>query len=292
MLNRNRPLGGKVAVVTGATRGVGKGVALALGEAGALVYATGRTLEAGAPNWPGSLRETADEIAQRGGRCIPIVCDHGDDASVQRVFERVHDEQNAVIGILVNHVFAAPSHMPVNVPFWELEDGLWEDLLRVGLRSHYIASRCAAPKMVARRKGLIVNTSSGGAVRYTFNVPFGVQKAGVDKMAKDMAHDLKPFNVAAVVIWPGFFKSEKFLAQPDRVPAPLAKRIMERGVVLVRGAGCGELGGRSSDLGEERATASGCRTGTRVLVHGHRWQDARGALAGLIIERGVMHGSG
>jgi len=87
----------------------------------------------------------------------------------------------------------------------------------VGQRSHYIASR----------KGLIVNTSSGGAVRYTFGVPFGVQKAGVDKMAKDMAHDLKPFNVAAVVIWPGFVNSEKFLAQADRVPAPLAKRIME-----------------------------------------------------------------
>ncbi len=69
--------------------------------------------------------------------------------------------------------------MPVNVPFWEFEDGLWEDLLRAGLRSHYIASRCAAPKMVARRKGLIVNTSSGGTLRYAFNVPFGVQKAGV-----------------------------------------------------------------------------------------------------------------
>jgi dehydrogenase/reductase SDR family protein 1 len=229
MLNRNRPLEGQVAVVTGATRGVGKGIALALGEAGALVYATGRTLEAGASNWPGSLQETAGEIAKRGGRCIPIVCDHGDDASVKRVFERVHDEQNAAIDILVNNVFAAPSHMPVNVPFWELEDGLWEDLLRVGLRSHYIASRCAAPRMVARRKGLIVNTSSGGAVRYTFNVPFDVQKAGIDKMAKDMAHDLKPFSVAAVVIWPGFIKSEKFLAQPDRVPPPLAKRIMESG---------------------------------------------------------------
>ena len=128
--------------------------------------------------------------------------------------------------------------MPVHVPFWELEDGLWEDRLHVGLRSHYIASRCAAPRMGARRKGLIVNTSSGGAVRYTFNVPFGVQKAGVDKMAKDMAHDLKPFNVAAVVIWPGFIKSEKLLAQPDRVPAPLAKRIMESGE-------CSEFAGRA-----------------------------------------------
>jgi dehydrogenase/reductase SDR family protein 1 len=229
MPSHHKPLEGKVAVVTGATRGVGKGVALALGESGARVYVTGRTLGPGASNWPGSLQETVDEVERRGGTCIPVVCDHSDDESVKRVFERVHDEQNGRIDVLVNNVFAAPAQMPVNVPFWELDDDIWETLLRVGLRSHYIASRCAAPGMVARRQGLIVNTSSGGAVRYTFNVPFGVQKAGVDKMAKDMAHDLKPFNVASVVIWPGFIKSEKFLAQPERMPAALAKRIMESG---------------------------------------------------------------
>jgi len=229
MQSNERPLQGKVAVVTGGTRGVGKGVALALGEAGALVYVTGRTMDRGGSQWPGSLRETADEIAARGGQCMPIVCDHADDDSVRRVFDRVHEEQDGRIDVLVNNVFAAPAQMPVNVPFWKLDDGLWETLLRVGLRSHYVASRCAAPNMVERKQGLIVNTSSGGAVRYTFNVPFGVQKAGVDKMAKDMAHDLRPFNVASVVIWPGFIKSEKFLAQPDRMPAALAKRIMEHG---------------------------------------------------------------
>lgn len=229
MQNNQKPLAGKVAVVTGGTRGVGKGVALALGEAGARVYVTGRTLERGGSQWPGSLRETVDDIAARGGECIPIVCDHADDESVQRVFEQVHAKENGRIDVLVNNVFAAPPQMPVNVPFWKLEGGLWETLLRVGLRSHYIASRCAAPKMVERGQGLIVNTSSGGAVRYTFNVPFGVQKAGVDKLAKDMAHDLRPFNVASVVIWPGFIKSEKFLAQPDRMPPALARRIMEHG---------------------------------------------------------------
>src|SRR5690349_983635 len=100
MQSQHKPLEGKVAVVTGATRGVGKGVALALGEAGALVYATGRTLESGASNWPGSLQETTDEIARRGGRCIPVVCDHADDGSVERVFERVHDEQGGRIDVL------------------------------------------------------------------------------------------------------------------------------------------------------------------------------------------------
>lgn len=226
---QKKPLEGRIAVVTGGTRGVGKGVALALGDAGALVYVTGRTLDAGGSNWPGSLRETAAEIEQRGGRCIPLVCDHANDDSVKQVFARVHEEQEGRIDILVNNVFAAPAQMPVNVPFWQLDDDIWETLLRVGLRSHYIASRCVAPGMVARQQGLIVNTSSGGAVRYTFNVPFGVQKAGVDKMARDMAHDLRPFGVAAAVIWPGFIKSEKFLAQPDRMPPALAKRIMEHG---------------------------------------------------------------
>lgn len=229
MQAQEKPLQGRIAVVTGGTRGVGKGVALALGEAGATVYVTGRTLSPGHSNWPGSLSETVDEIAKRGGIAIPIVCDHADDGSVKQVFERVHDEQSGRIDVLVNNVFAAPAQMPVNVPFWKLDDEIWETLLRVGLRSHYIASRCAAPRMVDRGQGLIVNTSSGGAVRYTFNVPFGVQKAGVDKMAKDMAHDLRPYNVASVVIWPGFIKSEKFLAQPDRVPPALAKRIMEHG---------------------------------------------------------------
>lgn len=225
----SRSLKGTVAVVTGGSRGVGKGVALALGEAGATVYVTGRTLVGGRAPWPGSLEETADEIERRGGHGIALVCDHADDDSVEQAIHRVLEEQDGGIDILVNNVFAAPAQMPVNKPFWELDEDLWEMLMRVGLRSHYIASRLVAPHMVARRRGLIVNTSSGGAVRYTFNVPFGVQKAGVNKLALDMAHDLRPYNVASVVIWPGFIKSEKFLAQPDRVPEALARRIMEHG---------------------------------------------------------------
>jgi len=227
-MDQQKPLAGKIAVVTGGTRGVGKGMALGLGEAGATVYVTGRTLRQGGSMWPGSLEETAAEVTRLGGVGIPVACDHADDDSVAALFRRVADEAGQ-LDILVNNVFAAPDRMPTNVPFWELPSDLWEMLMRVGLRSHYIASRHAAPLMVARKQGLIVNTSSGGAVRYTFNVPFGVQKAGVDKMARDMAQDLRPHNVAAVVIWPGFIKSEKVLAQPDRLPPALTKRILEQG---------------------------------------------------------------
>lgn len=99
--------------------------------------------------------------------------------------------------------------MPVNVPFWQVPASLWDTMHRVGLRSHFIASQFAVPLMLPWKRGLIVNTSSGGGVRYTFNVPFGVQKSGVDRMARDMAHELKAFGIAAVSIWPGYIKSEK-----------------------------------------------------------------------------------
>lgn len=228
MTEGERPLAGRVAVVTGASRGVGKGVALGLGEAGATVYVTGRTLQEGTSKWPGSLAETAAEVTRLGGKGIAVRCDHAVDAEVETLFRRVQQEQGR-LDVLVNNVFAAPDRMPTDVPFWEVPLSLWDTLHAVGLRSHYVASRCAARVMTAERRGLIVNTSSGGAVRYTFNVAFGVQKAGVDRMAKDMAHELRPYGVAAVSLWPGFIKSEKLLAQPDRLPPALVKHVLKHG---------------------------------------------------------------
>ena len=224
----NRRLKDCVALVTGGSRGVGKGVALGLAEAGATVVVTARTRSIGASEWPGSLDETITAIHQAGGKGVGIVCDHADDDSVKEVFTRIEREFGR-LGLLVNNVFAAPNAMPINMPFWQIPVSLWDAMHGVGLRSHFVASQLAVPLMLPRKKGLIVNTSSGGAIRYTFNVPFGVQKSGVDRMARDMAHELKSYGICAVSIWPGYIKSEKLATQPDRVPAALATLIKESG---------------------------------------------------------------
>jgi dehydrogenase/reductase SDR family protein 1 len=221
-------LEGCIALVTGGSRGVGKGVAIGLAEAGATVIVTARTQTSGTSEWPGSLDETISAIDNAGGKGIGLSCDHSDDNSVRAVFEHIQRDHGR-LDVLVNNVFAAPNVMPVNVPFWKTSITLWDTLHRVGLRSHYVASQLAVPLMLPQSRGLIVNTSSGGGIRYTFNVPFGVQKSGVDRMARDMAHELKPYGIAAVSIWPGYIKSEKLAAQPDRVPPALAKLIAERG---------------------------------------------------------------
>jgi len=218
-----------VALVTGGSRGVGKGVAIGLAEAGATVIVTARTRNSSSgAEWPGSLDETISAIHDSGGKGVGLLCDHANDGSVREAYDMIRRDYGR-LDVLVNNVFAAPNVMPVNVPFWQLPTSLWDTLHHVGLRSHFVASQFAVPLMLPQRRGLIVNTSSGGGVRYTFNVPFGVQKSGVDRMARDMAHELKPFGISAVSIWPGYIKSEKLSAQPDRVPAALARLIAERG---------------------------------------------------------------
>src|ERR1700739_1464367 len=217
-----------IALVTGGSRGVGKGVAIGLAEGGATVIVTARTRSSGGSEWPGSLDETVAAIDKAGGKGVGLLCDHSSDDSVKDIFDLIRRD-NGRLDVLVNNVFAAPNVMPVNVPFWQVPTSLWDTLHSVGLRSHFVASQFAVPLMLPQKRGLIVNTSSGGGVRYTFNVPFGVQKSGVDRMARDMAHELKPYDIAAVSIWPGYIKSEKLAAQPDRVPPALAKLIAERG---------------------------------------------------------------
>ena len=233
-----KQLDGKVAVVTGASRGIGKGIALELGVAGATVYVTGRTVdEAGSP-LPGTVGATAEEVTQLGGHGIAVPCDHGEDEQIEALFARVREEQGR-IDILVNNVFTAPGQSIFGGSFWDHPASLWDDLFHVGCRAHYIASHAVAPMMVERKEGLIINISSFAGAAYVFNVVYGVGKAAVDRMAKDMAVELAPHQVTCVSFWPGVVRTERMeeMVKTDAVPFTIDKaetpRFTGRGVVAL-----------------------------------------------------------
>lgn len=203
------PLTGTIALVTGATRGLGKGIAIGLGEAGATVYLTGRTLTATTEDL-GSLEETAAAVDQAGGVAIPVQVDHSDDDQIKALFDRIQTEQDGRLDVLVNNAYAGVPALRAayGKPFWESEPTFWDACNQVGLRSHYVASVYAARLMVPRQRGLICTLSSWGGLSYIFGVPYGVGKAACDRMAADMAVELKPHNITSLSIWPGIVGTE------------------------------------------------------------------------------------
>lgn len=206
-----------VALVTGASRGMGRGIAIALGEAGAIVYFTGRSIDAGAGAGQGSITETARLVDKAGGRAVPIRCDHRVDADVAAVFARIQSEQGR-LDLLVNNAAAIPADLHLILgahPFWEIDPTLWDDLFAVGLRSHFIASRLAAQLMVARGRGLIVNISSRAAQVKAGVVPYAVAKAALDRLTADTAIELAPHGVAVISLWPPPSLTESMLASAD-----------------------------------------------------------------------------
>ncbi|TJY58851.1 SDR family NAD(P)-dependent oxidoreductase [Sinimarinibacterium sp. CAU 1509] len=213
-------LKGKVAVVTGASRGAGKGIAIALGMEGATVYVTGRTLTEGAAPLPGTITATAEAVTAAGGKGIAVACDHANDADVKALFERVKDEQGH-LDILVNNATVIHDQLIEKGPFWKKSLDL-VDILDVGLRSGYIASWYAAPLMAEQKDGLIAFTSSFGASCYMHGPAYGAQKVGVDKFAKDMAVDFKPYNVASVSIWMGMLRTDRTRRVMDSEPEKYA----------------------------------------------------------------------
>ncbi|MEO4015226.1 MULTISPECIES: SDR family NAD(P)-dependent oxidoreductase [Pseudomonas] len=196
----------QVAVVTGASRGVGQGIAQALGAAGMTVFVTGRAPEHGGSNvyghaLRGSLNDTAAAITAAGGRGIAVVCDHADDAQVQALFARVEKECGQ-LDLLVNNAAFIHDQLIEPGPFWEKPLDLVR-ILDVGLRSAYIASYHAAPLLLRTGRGLICFTSSFGAGCYMHGPAYGAQKAGCDKLAADMAVDFEGRGVAALSLWLG-----------------------------------------------------------------------------------------
>lgn len=202
-------LDGKVAVITGGSRGIGKGAALELGAAGATVYVTARSVKEGDAPLPGTVGQTVKEVAALGGQAIAVACDVRDDDSVRALFERVDKEQGR-IDVLVNSAFYDPG-MDAGAPFWETPLSWYDDLNAAGTRGAYVASYFAAPIMVRQGSGLIVNVSSMGAIHHFLNTAYGMGKAALDKLTKDAGRELKSHGVATVSIWPFLVKTEHFM---------------------------------------------------------------------------------
>ena len=216
------PADNKVALVTGASRGAGAGIARGFGELGYTVYVTGRTITPGdAKGWdgsvlPGTVAETAADVTARGGKGVAVLCDHADDAAVARVFAQIAAEQGR-LDVLVNNAAYIHHQLIEKKPFWEKELDA-QQILDVGLRSAYVASWHAARMMVAQGSGLIGFTSSFGASCYMHGPAYGAQKAGLDKLAHDMEHDLRGTGVAAVSLWLGPLVTERSVIARETNP--------------------------------------------------------------------------
>jgi NAD(P)-dependent dehydrogenase (short-subunit alcohol dehydrogenase family) len=204
------PLAGKVALVTGASRGGGKGIALVLGEQGATVYVTGRSVR-GEPTTldrPGTIDETAEEVTARGGTGIAVRCDHTADAQVEALFDRIRGEQGR-LDVLVNNAWSGYEISPdSSLAFWEIEWRHWDLMFTGGLRATAFASTLAAPMMIEAGYGLIVN------ITWVLDRPHGhafyeVVKNATNKLTEQLADDLRPHGVACVAVSPGFMRLER-----------------------------------------------------------------------------------
>ncbi len=198
----------RVCIVTGGSRGVGRGCAIELGAAGATVYVTGRSDESSSGRLPGTVRTTAVQVDEAGGRGIAVPCDHRDDAQVEALFTRVREEAGR-LDVLVNNAFSIPKELTSGKPFYEVPVSNWDDMIDVGLRSAYVASWHAARQMTGQGSGLIANISSSGAAEYAWHVAYGVGKCALDRMTADMAHELRDSGVAVVSMWPGLVLTER-----------------------------------------------------------------------------------
>ena len=212
-----------VAVVTGASRGAGRGIAIALGFHGYTVYVTGRTQAAGESALGGTIHDTAAAVTVAGGaggtggKGIAVRVDHRDDEQTAALFERVGRDEGC-LDILVNNAALIRDELQLAVPFWEKPLAASVDLLEVGLRSSLVASYYAAPLLVQTGRGLVVFTSAPGAVRYQYGAAYGAHKASLDKFAADMAVDFRPFGVAVVSVWMGAVLTERLQRVIDSGP--------------------------------------------------------------------------
>ena len=206
----SKPLEGKVALVTGASKNIGKGMALEVAASGAVTYVSARSVDDVAGQLA-SLDRTVAEIEALGGTAIAVACDHTDDAQVEAVFDRIREEQGR-LDLLVNVASPDFSEM-VGVAFWEIPFHHMTSCLTIGPRSDYVTTALAARMMVPARSGVVINISSHGAESYLLSVPYGVGKGAIDKLTRDTAMELRPHDVAVVSLWPGLVLTEGLLSR-------------------------------------------------------------------------------
>jgi NAD(P)-dependent dehydrogenase (short-subunit alcohol dehydrogenase family) len=214
-MTAKRDLAGKIAVVTGASRGGGRAVAQTLGEAGATVYVTGRSVRDGArtENRGETFEETAELVTAAGGTGIPVRVDHTNEDDVHRLFERVRDEQGK-LDLLVNNAWGGYENYDLaefTAPFWEQPTSRWEGMFTAGVRTHFLSNRYGAPLMIEQGSGLIVATVAWAFDEFLLNVYYDVAKSAIIRMMFGMAKELRPHGVSALAVAPGWMRTERVM---------------------------------------------------------------------------------
>lgn len=232
-------LRGKVALVTGASRGIGRSIAHELGIVGATVYVTGRSVNetATTEDLGGDVNGAAALVAQAGGIGIPVCCDHTLDGNVEALFERIRREQGR-LDILVNNVWSGYERFDdadFGAPFWEQPLWRWDLMFAAGVRAHYTASRLAAPLMIPQGRGLIVNISSGDEGKYRGQVMYDTAKEATDRMAFAMAQELRHHGITALALYPGLTRTERVerFASAEELAESESPRYAGRAVVAL-----------------------------------------------------------
>ncbi|XP_077974315.1 dehydrogenase/reductase SDR family member 1-like [Styela clava] len=194
----------RICIVTGGSRGIGRGIALELAKHGFTVYITGRNME--------TLQAVANEVGgnESGGRIHPIECDHANDEQVDKMFETIKHNHQGRLDLLVNNASSSSQFITNNseLSFWDQPDDSWEVFNNVGLRNNFRCTVLASRLMIKKRKGLIINISSVGSLGYMLTPLYGIGKNALDRMARDCAVDLKKYNVAFISLWPFAVKTE------------------------------------------------------------------------------------
>ena len=238
-------MNGKVCLVTGSTRGVGRGIATALGEQGATVYVTGRTSGDNDPE-SRTIEGTAATVTAAGGHGIPIQVDHGDDGQIEALFARIRSDHGH-LDLLVNNVYKIPNPPAWGGGFWDHPIQVWDDQVGIGLRAHYVASWHAAPLIFEAAPGAaIVNVSSPGGQSYHFSSSYGAGKAGLDRLTADMAIELEPKGVAAIALYAGAVATEFIVGAMGEVPDAQTPLLVGRSVAALVAAS--DLAARSGTI--------------------------------------------